>query len=356
MAETTPHKGLTGLDIHTIVRWVVADAASLPTTVTAADLHKVAYTQDTKTYYGLVSAAPVEWRALGSSANPVVGMEVVESDLVVTFEDESTETIALPSGGGGGVAPVEIMAAPMLTPHDVGDLSYINTKTVVSDAGLHHMPWGTLRPSHMLAAVMLPEGPTVPNTATFRIKSVFIQVASQDGDPSSLASNYYPIPPLEDEMDAWRTEWFEFPLKDLIFRTPSESEVQAGMLPKPLGLPSVVYDEAGGYIEIAPTVTEGMVPPISLQVIIPCRLPDVYIVSARLHLEFVGYTPTQVANQGLTVVTSSSSIAGYAIDHAVPSMEPYLAGNPTFAAEVDPNKPDEIVIALLFPDQQKFAS
>lgn len=101
MAETAYHKDMSGSDIHAITRWVVADVASLPTTVAAADLHKVAYVQASKMYYSLVNASPVEWVALGASdENPVTALEVVGSDLVVTFADESTETIALPSGGG----------------------------------------------------------------------------------------------------------------------------------------------------------------------------------------------------------------------------------------------------------------
>lgn len=115
MAETTAyHKDMTGSDIHAITRWVVADVQSLPTTAAAADLHKVAYVQATKMYYSLVNASPVEWVALGASdENPVVAMEVVGTDLIVTFADDSTETIALPSGGGSvDVASLQAIPVP----------------------------------------------------------------------------------------------------------------------------------------------------------------------------------------------------------------------------------------------------
>ena len=100
MAETTPHKGLTGLDIHTIVRWVVADVASLPTNVTAEDVHKVAYVTDTKTYYGLVAHSPVARRAFGHADNPVVSVTEAEGVLTITQRDGTESTITLPSGGG----------------------------------------------------------------------------------------------------------------------------------------------------------------------------------------------------------------------------------------------------------------
>lgn len=352
MAETTPHKGLTGLDIHTIVRWVVADAASLPTNLTAADLHKVAYTQDTKTYYGLVSASPVEWRALGSSANPVVDLEVAGSDLIVTFEDETTATVALPSGGGGGAAPIEFLPIPELLQLTVNDPSFINNKTVVSEAGLHHVPISPIRPSQLLVMAALAPGEFIPPETPLRIHRVAIQVAAQDGEPSSLASNPYPIPPLEDEVDAWRTEWFDFPLKDLIHLTPDKGEVKAGLLPSLNALPDLVYDEAGDYIELTPVVGDGLVSSPSIGVIIPCGIPSVYIVSARLHIELVGYTVQDLGAQGIKV-HPGTSIEGYVLDPWENNIQPFWSNEFIDAYEADPTKPNELVMALLFPQQPK---
>ena len=54
-------------------------------------------------YAGAVAEAQA---ALGSTGNPVVGLDVIGGELVVTFEDGSIDTLALPAGVGDGTDQV----------------------------------------------------------------------------------------------------------------------------------------------------------------------------------------------------------------------------------------------------------
>lgn len=94
------HSLMSGVNMHALTRWDVADlAARNALTVVAADLHKLCHVAATGTYYVLAAVTPsVVWKQVSNDAFPNAVMDVaydnVSETLTVTLLDGTT--VALP--------------------------------------------------------------------------------------------------------------------------------------------------------------------------------------------------------------------------------------------------------------------
>ncbi len=100
--EPVQHADQSGINLHSIARWIFFDASERDAdgTYTDADLHKIAYEQSTQTYWGLVdlsnpgaSATPI-WAALGGGN---AGIQINE-------EGEAGATVSSIEVAGAGVS------------------------------------------------------------------------------------------------------------------------------------------------------------------------------------------------------------------------------------------------------------
>ena len=87
---------------------------------------------------GLSDAVAEAQAALGSTGNPVVGLDVIGGELVVTFADGTLESLTLPAGMGGTTDQVARDAAGAA--QAAADANAVTAAAHAAEANAHHTP------------------------------------------------------------------------------------------------------------------------------------------------------------------------------------------------------------------------